>query len=84
MTDHFRSAIVRQTLTGKGRELLHLAREAFQRILGRTATHAAQHHEPRLALDQRADAGAIECAFDQIAFLMTRAIGVFRFAQGDG
>lgn len=65
MAGHFRSAIVGQALAQKSRSLLHLAREALQGILGRATVHTAQHHETRLALNQRAHGGAIERPLDE-------------------
>lgn len=41
ITGHFGSTVIGQTLAHEGRQLLHLAREAFERILGRAAVHAA-------------------------------------------
>ncbi|VVE47585.1 hypothetical protein PSO31014_04457 [Pandoraea soli] len=77
MTRHFCAAIVRQALTQKGRQLLHLTCEALQRILSRAAVHAAQHDETRLTLHQCAHAGAIKSAFDEVALPMSRPLPQF-------
>ncbi|KVX80894.1 hypothetical protein WL08_12535 [Burkholderia ubonensis] len=74
MAGHFRSAVVGQALAQKGRQLLHLAREAFQGVLCGAAVHAAQHDEACLALDQRAHTGTIEGAFDEVALPMPRPL----------
>lgn len=70
MAGQLGATVVGQALAQECGQLLHLPREAFQRRFGRAAIHLAQHDEPGLALDQRAHAGAIEGALDQIALPM--------------
>ena len=46
-------------------QMFHLAAEGFQ-CGGGVSFHLAQNHEAGLALDQRADRGAVEGTLDQI------------------
>jgi hypothetical protein len=63
MARHLSPTVISQALAQEGRQLLHLTREAFQRVVGRAAIHTTQDHEACLALDQRPHGRAIEDAF---------------------
>ena len=68
MAGHLAAPVVGQALAQDRRQAPHRPVEAFQGRLGGAIAHLAQHDIAGLALDERADRGAVVGALDQVAF----------------